>query len=119
MVGRSLPNATATGRPTYPRPTRATVASLAGGMTSASLRSRTSGMRHLLVFRDDEIVGVPIDGFFQSFHDPNRGAEAEQPARLRDVGARELQIAAPRLTMHRLHALRLRLAARHAVADQP
>src|SRR5438105_14805187 len=96
----------------------ATVGSVTAGVVFASVRSSTSAMRHLWLIPEHQIVCVPLDGFFQSFHDPNRGAVAEQALGLRDVGARELQVAAPRLAMDRLGVPGGGVAPADAVADQ-
>src|SRR5438552_17311729 len=95
----------------------ATVGSVTAAVFLTSLHSSTSGMRHLSFIRDDEIVGVPLDRLLQAFHDPNRRAVAEQARRLGGVGARELQVAAPRLAMNGFHMLRLRTALRDARAN--
>src|SRR3954464_5613639 len=128
MVGRCLPKATATGRPTYPRPTTATVASLGSAFTSVwgALRSSTSmtcsissAMRYLPFLHDRrKIVRVPIDGLLQSSHDPNRRAVAEEPLGLARIGAREHEVALARLAMHRFDAARFGEAARDLGPDE-
>src|SRR5439155_26147201 len=97
----------------------ATVGSVTAAVFLTSLHSSTSGMRHLSFIRDDEIVGVPLDRLLQALHDPNRRAVAEQARRLRDVGARELQVAAARLPVHRSHLTHGGKAHSNATADHP
>src|ERR1041385_1649130 len=113
MVGRRLPNSTATGRPTYPRPTTATV----GRVISETIgRSRTSGMDDLAFFLD-QVGRVPVDGALQALVDAQLGLVAEQALRLADVGARVLEVALARLAEQRLEVLQARQALRHQIAD--
>src|SRR3954467_2015379 len=112
MVGRWRANCTATGRPTYPSPTTATVGRTAFCSFSISTTSRTSSrMGHLALRAGSEQIGyVPVDRFLESFEDAVGRAEAEQLLRLGDVGLREAHVAAARLAVHRAHARELRQA---------
>src|ERR1043166_2523030 len=115
MVRRSLPNAVATGRPTQPRPTTATVgrAALAacrwpGTGVDWGGNSRMSDMGEARLPCGREILDVPVDRLGEA-RAPGEGRPiAEQPRRLANVGARQKHVAAPRRAVNRAHVAQVR-----------
>src|SRR6185295_19940187 len=102
MVRRSLPNAVATGRPTYPRPTTATVAvAVSGALRAAGAgaawggNSRISDMREPPFLSREHVFDVPVDGLRKARAQVEQRPVAEEPLRLGSVGAREQHVAAP------------------------